>query len=102
MKTTKEIFNIIKKYPNRNLIILRWYAEIAIRNWRDEHCPFTPDWTDRTQRKWYQCYNHEIKGWDINFAYMWQEPRTIYFATGADIQACSEALPDEWNALLID
>jgi hypothetical protein len=36
----------------KNTTLRRWQAEIAIRRWRDEHCPFTPDWTDVTQQKW--------------------------------------------------
>lgn len=80
----------------------RWQAEIAIRRWRDEHCPFTPDWTDRSQDKWYRYYDHYTERWTNICAGRLQEPSTIYFATEADVQACAEALPDEWNALLID
>jgi len=80
----------------------RWQAEIAIRRWRDEHCPFTPDWTDVTQQKWLRYYNHINLGWTKHDVYHSQDPGRIYFATEADVKACAEALPDEWNALLID
>lgn len=102
MKTTKEIFNIIKKYPNRNLIILRWYAEIAIRNWRDEHCPFTPDWTTEYQGKFYGHFHHQTKIWMTTWTRHIQEPGTVYFETAENLRACIDALPDEWNALLMD
>jgi len=80
----------------------RWQAEIAIRRWRDEHCPFTVDWTDRSQDKWYRYYDHYTERWTNICAGRLQEPGVIYFATSADVKACAEALPDEWNALLID
>ncbi len=80
----------------------RWQAEIAIRRWRDEHCPFTPNWTDEMQNKWYRYYHHYTERWMDIYARRTQEPRAIYFATEADVKACAEALPDEWNALLID
>ena len=86
----------------KNTTLRRWQAEIAIRRWRDEHCPFTPDWTDVTQQKWVRYYNHIKLGWARHDVYHSQEPGTIYFATSADVKACAAALPDEWNALLID
>jgi len=80
----------------------RWQAEIAIRRWRDEHCPFTVDWTDGHQKKWYRVYGHVMKKWLLADTYMVKLPSTVYFATESDVKACAEALPDEWNALLID
>jgi len=80
----------------------RWQAEIAIRRWRDEHCPFTPDWTDGNQKKWYRVYGHVMKKWLLADTYMVKLPSMVYFATEADVKACAEALPDEWNALLTD
>lgn len=80
----------------------RWQAEIAIRRWRDEHCPFTPDWMNESQEKWYRYYSHLGQLWTANYVCHAQHPQIIYFATEADVKACGEALPDEWNALLID
>jgi hypothetical protein len=80
----------------------RWQAEIAIRRWRDEHCPFTPDWANGNQKKWYRVYGHVMKKWLLADTYMVKLPSMVYFATEADVKACAEALPDEWNALLID
>lgn len=80
----------------------RWQAEIAIRRWRDEHCPFTPDWMNESQEKWYRYYSHLGQLWTANYVCHAQHPQIIYFATYADVRACAEALPDEWNALLTD
>ncbi len=78
----------------------RWQAEIAIRRWRDEHCPFTRDWADEGQ--WHRIYMHNKKAWANVYGWISQDPFAIYFNTEADLNACAEALPDEWNALLID
>ena len=88
----------------KNTTFRRWQAEIAIRRWRDEHCPFTPDWANGNQKKWYRVYGHVMKKWLPLLAdtYMVKLPSTVYFATESDVKACAEALPDEWNALLID
>lgn len=84
----------------KNTTLRRQQAETAIRKWRDEHCPFIEDWTDRSQPKWYRYYNHQTKDWATHNVWRSQELGTIYFATSADIKACVEALPNEWNALL--
>jgi hypothetical protein len=80
----------------------RWQAEIAIRRWRDEHCPFTPDWTNGHQGKFYGHFNHQTKIWMTTWTKQLQESGTIYFEIADDLRACIDALPDEWNALLID
>ena len=82
----------------------RWQAEIAIRRWRDEHCPFTPDWTNFSQVKWYRYryYRHDSHRWSAKDCRINQDSHVLYFATKADIEACGKALPDEWDALTID
>ncbi len=79
--------------------IRRWQAEIAIRNWRDKHCPFEEDWENRGQQKWYNYFDYNSNQWCQCFSTTIQRSNEIYFATEVDAKACLDALPDEWEVL---
>jgi len=42
-------------------------ANAAIKRWRDENAPYTPDWDDIRQRKYLGVYDHSIPEWGIDF-----------------------------------
>lgn len=79
--------------------IRRWQAEIAIRNWRDKHCPFEAEWENKGQQKWSNCFDYYAHQWGASGNTGIQRIGEIYFATEAAAKACLDALPEDWEVL---
>jgi hypothetical protein len=75
-------------------------ATAEIRRWRDENCPFTPDWGNKDQKKWYSVYGHSESKWYRSYTAKIEIPNTIYFASPDDLTRCQSELPDAWAALV--
>ena len=66
---------------------------IALRN---AICPdYEPNWDDKTERKYYICYDYVDSSWTINYMTYADHNVGIYFDTLENAQKAADFLNDE-------
>lgn len=97
----RQSFGIIfKTEEERDCAVRRIQANAEIRRWRDENCPFVPDWGDKEQKKYHGIYGSDDKEWTYDWFTTAHVPNVIYFASPDDLKRCQSAIPDAWDTLV--